>query len=208
MREVLALGVALLAGCASPEAISPPPAVAAVAVRPLSWTGTARVYTADRVLALGVTTQVTPFRSARSGTWLLSEGAASTRSMIIEPHGGWLERAGKRKPMPAAMLRHERQQFAIYGLMQQAIAGRLRQAGGTSPEIPETEFTFDAGGRLVEARNRVDDPAGGAEKIKQVFHFSGELEDKGLRWPKRIDILHNGRPYFTLELESFSVGAP
>ena len=200
----LALG---LAGCAALDA-EPAAVAAASEVRPLAWTGTARVYAGDRVLALGVSTRVIPFLSARSETWLLEQGPSSKRAMIIEPDAGWLERGGKREPMPAAMLAHERQQFAIYGLMQIAISKRLARAGGWSPDVPETEFIFDPAGRLVEARNAVVDPAGGAALIPQLFRFSGQIDGKGLAWPRRFEILQNGLPYFTLELESFSAGAP
>lgn len=175
----------------------------AATLRDLSWTGTARIYADDRVLDLGVSTHVVPFKSARSDTWLLKEGPSTTRSMIIAPNGGWLERNGKRDAMPDAMLRHERQQFAIYGLMQMALAGKLTATPSNSPDVPETQFIFDASGHLAEARNQVDDPEGGGKKIRQVFRFSGQMPGSDLTWPRRIDILQDGRPYFTLELDTF-----
>ena len=166
----------------------------------LSWRGTARIHAGDQPIDIGVSTHVVPFVSARSESWLLSEGPGSTRVMTVDRDGGWMERGGRREPMPDSMLVHERQQYAIYGLM--LLARRLDPSmmesiaappGMTAvrvrhPEAPVTDMIFDGEGRLVEARNRVGDPEGGGE-IDQVFRFSGEIEDDGVRWPRRIDIL-------------------
>jgi hypothetical protein len=204
IRLWLALGALGTSLQAAPGA-APKLEQSVAAVRPLRWTGTAHVQAGEQSLAIGVSTHVVPFRSARSDNWLLSEGTGSKRAMIIEPSGGWIERSGKREPMPEAMLRHERQQFAIYGLMQMALADKLSHVRG-SPErdIPDTRFTFDGSGRLIEARNQVDPPTAGG-KIQQLFRFSGEVRSRGLKWPKRIEIFQEGRPYFTLEIDSFAV---
>jgi len=67
-----------------------------------------------------------------------------------------------------------------------------------------TEFRFDGSERLIEARNRVSHPQSPDRRIDQLFRLSGEIASGGLRWPRRIDILHDGKPYFTLELSNFS----
>ena len=46
---------------------------------------------------------------------------------------------------------------------------------------------------------------GGAADIDQVLLFSGEIVDDGVHWPRRIDILQRGLPYFTLEIDRFEV---
>lgn len=108
--------------------------------------------------------------------------------------------------MPVAMLRHERQQFAIYGLMQIAIASRALVVGGWSDEAPRAAFAFDAQGRLVEARDEVADPAGGTGKIAQVFRFSNHRDVDGMAWPTRIEILQDGQPYMSLDLDKVEAG--
>jgi hypothetical protein len=185
----------------------------------LSWRGRATIHAGGNTIEIGVSTRVVPFRSARSDSWLLSQGPASTRSLIIEGEQGWIERGGVRAPMPPAMLRHERQQYAIYGLMLllpargHVVARRIEPGGRTvltvaHPEAPVPELVFDRAGRLVEARDRVADPDGGAAEIDQVFLFSGEIVDRGVHWPRRIDILQRGQPYFTLEIDRFAVSGP
>ena len=180
----------------------------------LRWTGRGTVYPGGKPLALGVATEVTPFLHARSETWPLAQGRTASRTMTIAPDGGWIERGGRREPMPAAMLRHERQQFALYGQMQIALR-RAAAAPASSGEqrivVPgdgegsvSTEFTLRAG-RLVEARNSVDDPEGPGRPIAQLIRFGGEpLVSQGLHWPGRLEILHAGLPWFTLELEAFA----
>ena len=190
------------------------------AVRPLSWTGTGKVYPPGRVLELGVSTHLTPFVRARSDTWVLAQGPSTMRTMIIEPDGGWLMRGGNREPMPPAMLRQEREQFAIYGQMQMAMAlmasappAAIRK-GVFQVTIPardansvETIFTFDASGRLVEARNAIDDIDTPGKRIEQRFRFSGEIVSNGLRWPRRMEMFHGSEPYFTLDIASFAAGS-
>lgn len=190
------------------------------AVRALRWTGRARIFTPDRTLAIGVSTTVRPFAAARSDTWLADEGPASTRSLIIEGGQGFIERAGAKQPMPAAMLAHERQQYALYGLMLLAPlcapgvdtwlaaeadgSGRLEIA---HPAAPRTTLVFDPGARLVGAENRVVSPDDGVTEIAQAFAFSGEIEGGGVRWPRTLAIRQNGAPYFELSLDSFAAEA-
>jgi hypothetical protein len=198
--------------------VSPEPSMDAAqqAIRPLSWTGAGKVYPPGRVLELGVATHVTPFVGARSDTWVIAQGPSTMRTMIIEPAGGWLIRDGKREPMPQAMLRQEREQFAIYGQMQMAMAlapAAIRR-GVYQLTIPardansvDTIFMFDSSGRLVEARNAVDDTDTPGKTMEQRFRFSGEIVSNGLRWPRHMEIFHGSEPYFTLDIASFTVGS-
>lgn len=187
------------------------PGAASNLPRRLSWTGTAHISAGGEEIDIGLRTTVDPPFAARSETWLLSKGAASTRSMVITPDGGWIEREGRRDPIPEAMLRHERQQFGIYTLMLMApsLASSARPTGrvfvGPTGNAPRTELIFNSEGRLVEARNSVFDPEGGTEPVPQVFRFSGTLSDGGVDWPQRIDIEQKGKPYITIRLDSFHV---
>ncbi len=187
------------------------------AVRALRWTGRARIFTTERTVAVGVSTMVRPFEAARSDTWLADEGPASTRSLIVEGAQGFTERSGQKQPMPAAMLAHERQQYALYGLMLLAPlcgpgvetwlaaeadgSGRLEIA---HPGAPRTTLVFDPGARLIGAENRVVSPDDGVTEVAQDFAFSGEIEGGGVRWPRTMAIRQNGAPYFELVLETFA----
>lgn len=184
-------------------------------VRLLSWKGTAQVKAGDQTLVLGVDTQVAPFRYARSDTWILKDGEASKRSMVLDQAQGWIIRQGQRSPMPAAMFAHETDQFALYGLMLAALEGdpsvaittlsgegRLKRLQAARASAPTTVFWRDAKGRLVRARNSPR-PADGGVPLEQTFQFSGEIASNGLRWPRSITIQENGAPYFHLTLSEF-----
>ncbi len=177
----------------------------------LSWTGTGKVYVPGKVLDLGVRTIVVPFTSARSDSWVITQGPSSMRSMIIEVDGAWLERDKKRNKMPAQMLRQERQQFAIYGQMQMALrrAPTAVSRGVYFVTIPgngtssvDTRFQLDRNGKIVAATNSVDDAEVAGKRVEQLFHFSGEIVSHGLRWPRRIEIYQGDKPYFDLEIDS------
>lgn len=189
IRFVLTLVLMLFAGPA-----------AAAAVTELHWTGKATIHETDRTLEIGISTRLEPFKSARSESWLLSQGKASARTLVIEPGGGWVDRNGARDPLPEPMVRHERQQYALYGLM-------LRALGNDTAPVPDyappTRFEKDAAGALASASNEVLDPEGAAAPIPQTIRFSGRTESNGVVWPSRIDIYERGKLYFTLEIDSF-----
>ncbi|MGH6616188.1 MAG: hypothetical protein ACRECS_18595, partial [Sphingomonas sp.] len=67
----------------------------------IAWVGAAEVVTPERTLRLGMRTRVEPFVRARSDSWIIKEGTAATRSLIIEPDGGWGQ-APRRASRPAA----------------------------------------------------------------------------------------------------------
>ena len=186
----------------------------------LSWTGTARILAGPKPIEIGVSTTVRPFTSARSDTWLASEGPSKTRSLIIEGDKGWLERGGVRSDMPAAMLAHERQQYALYGLMlltplcgpdvETVVLPDLDGGGRVAVShrrAPRTTLVFDETARLAGAENTVVAPDEGGAPIDQVFAFEGEIESAGVRWPRRLSISQNGKPYFELSLGAFDASA-
>jgi hypothetical protein len=181
------------------------------ALRTLSWTGTGKVFPPGRTLELGVETSVTPFETARSDTWILSEGRSTMRSMIIEQYGGWTERGGKREPMSPLMLKQERQQFAIYGQMQMALARaastpqRRITIEGDGIRSATTTFEVDDAGRLVGAENAVADDEKPGATVAQTFKFSGEIAADGLRWPKHMEMYRSGQPYFVLDISKLTV---
>ena len=189
-------------------------------VKALHWTGKARIFAGERTIAIGVSTTVRPFQGARSDTWLLDESPVSARSLIIEDDKGFTERSGQKADMPAAMLAHERQQYALYALMlltplcapgaetwlavEPDGSGRLEVA---HPQAPRTVLIFDQNARLIGAENKVVSPDDGVTEIAQVFVFEGAIEGGGVRWPRKLTIRQNGADYFELTLDTFEAQA-
>ena len=185
-------------------------------VRLLTWEGEATVFDGDRRIELGISTLVAPFVSARSTSWLLSQGKASARTMIISETGGRMERDGRSEELPRRLVTHERAQFAMYGLMLLAPLDR----GGASirqPHVPSSGFDilrvshklapltrlfFESDGRLAEAVNTVPQPVTG-RPVRQRFIFSAEQMPGPVRWPRTIRIEQEGKPYFELRLARF-----
>lgn len=173
-------------------------------VKALNWTGLATVTAAGRTLEIQVKTRVEPFVRARSETNLLGQNAK--RTLIIEPDAGYVERDGKRMPLPARQAEHERQQYGLYGYMLLALAPTRVVGNGLAaqrPNLPPVSFLME-GDYLAGADYSVADP----EKdgmIAQRFILEGELRDKAIRWPQTITILQDGKPYFILDIETFSV---
>jgi hypothetical protein len=184
----------------------------------LAWTGEAMIFAGGRRIEIGASTVVEPFAYARSESWLKADGPARSRTMLIEGDQGRILRGGKTEPMPAAMLAHERQQFAAYGLMRlvtlrdKGAAFRLAGPDATGlqglevahPSAPPAVLWFGPDGRLAALTDRVPDPEGGPAPIEQRFTFEGEIVGAGVRWPRTLRIAQNGAPYFELTLSSFS----
>jgi hypothetical protein len=186
-------------------------------VRVLRWTGAAKIYGGPQVIEIGVSTVVRPFRGAQSDSWLLSEGPAKTRSLIIDGDRGWTVRDGIRAPMPPAMLAHERAQYALYGLM---LLAPLKESGAIAlaspgderrvlvshPGAPSTLFDFYDDDRLGSAHNAVPSPDEGGKPIAQDITFEGEITGGGVRWPRKLTIRQSGQLYFELTLATFEAG--
>jgi hypothetical protein len=184
--------------------------------RVLTWSGSATVFAGDNKIELGVQSRVEPFRGAQSDTWLLSQGRATLRTLQIDGDQGWMVRDGKRTQMPAPSLRHERAQYAVYGLMrlvtlrQPGVVLRILPADGQGrrglhiqhPSAPEADIYFDASGRLAYLTDNVPAPEGEGT-LAQRFDFEGSIESRGVRWPSIVRISQNNKPYFELRLEQF-----
>lgn len=189
-------------------------------VRLLSWEGDAVVHSGGRDIALGMSTMVSPFSSARSTSWPAAAGRSAARTMIISETGGWIEREGRNEPLPPRQVVHERAQFAIYGLMLLAPLDhggallRVRRVPHKGIRIlrvshrraPLTHFHIEDSGRLAEAYNHVPHPETG-KPIRQRFIFSREEMPGPVRWPRRISIEQEGQPYFELDLKRFEAVA-
>jgi len=184
--------------------------------RVLTWSGSATVFAGDNKIELGVESRVEPFRSARSDTWLLGQGRRTLRTLQIDGDQGWMVRDGKRTEMPAQSLRHERAQYAVYGLMrlvtlrQPGVVLRVLPVDGQGrrglhvqhPSAPEADIYFDTDGRLAYLTDNVPAPEGEGT-LAQRFDFEGSIEGRGVRWPRIVRISQNNKPYFELRLEQF-----
>lgn len=208
------LGLFLLTGCGSP--IAPGPDVQAVAplgTYGLAWTGTAKIFAGERVIEIGMSTrlQVLPLDHVRAESWLLSDGPAKMRAMIFEGDQALLEANGKQEPMPEQFRLHERQQFGTYEaiMLAQRLGPETVAAGKDRTRIPtpggsgETELIFDKQGRLIELRNEVPHVEEKGVSVPQIFRFSGEIVDDGVRWPRHLEIFHDGKLYFSMDLATF-----
>ena len=185
-------------------------------VRLLSWEGEATVFDGDRRIELGISTIVAPFASARSTSWLLSQGQASARTMVITETGGRMERDGRSEELPRRLVTHERAQFAMYGLM---LLAPLDRGGASYRQVdvpssgfqilrvshklaPLTRLFFESDGRLAEAVNTVPHPQTG-RPVRQRFIFSEDQMPGPVHWPRTIRIEQEGKPYFELRLKRF-----
>ena len=175
------------------------------------------MHAGDRTIELGVDTRVVPLTSARSETWLREKGRETQRTLEITRDGGWMVRDGQRTPLPETMVAHERLQYATYALMlltplegpqarieRRADVDGLRVLHARLPGAADAEMFFDASGRLVRLEDVVPNPEG-TGTVAQRFDFEGAIEDKGVRWPRTIRIAQDGKPFFTLRMETLAI---
>ena len=184
--------------------------------RHLRWTGEADVHAGGRDIALAVRSDIEPLGKVRSETWLRETGPSTLRVLEMDGRNGWTTRDGKREPMPAGMARNEYSQFGTYALMRlvtlrepkaeihllpERVEG-MRGLQARYPGLPEATLWFDDASRLAALTNTVAS-ADGNGVIQQRFEFSGTIESNGVRWPKQIRILQDGKPFFELRLQTF-----
>ena len=181
-------------------------------VRSIRWTGTAKVYAGDKAIDIGVETYVEPFVRARSDSWLIGEGRSEMRTLMIEGERGFKVTNGLQSALPPAVTINERQQFGIYGYMLMAPArweaiprGVLR---GSHTGFPSIDIRLAKDGRIISADYAVlapDEPDADGKQIREYLRFAGTVTDKGVRWPQRLAITQNNRPFFALSIDHFSV---
>ena len=176
--------------------------------RALSWEGKATIHAGERKIDIRVRTRISKEGHVLSESWPVEQGEAGIRRMIIDDSGGWMERGGKREPMPPEMLEHERQQFGFYAQMQKVLAYERQTSLGPHIVVEgrvKTKFHL-MGDRVINATNQVSSPEPGGKPIPQAFYFPGRQSAHGLKWPRRIQIYQHGKLYFDLKIEKFEVG--
>jgi hypothetical protein len=174
-------------------------------VKALRWNGAARIETPGKSLLLEVETRVEPFFRARSRSWLAGK-PETARTLLIEPDGGFVERGGVRAPLPERQTLHERQQYGLYGYMLLARAPTRTEGAGLvaeRPGLPPIRFLLE--GDYLAAADYVVAAPDGDGTVRQRILLEGDLRDQGIRWPQTITILHDDAPYFTLDIQTFSV---
>jgi hypothetical protein len=161
-----------------------------------------------------------------SGTWRLQlpdsaivtttiEGQAPTtaRSLIISGRRGWSRTGRKLTPLTAELVAHERDQFYLYHLMRlvplRGSAYRLSAPATDSlgrkrirvshAGRPSVDLAFDAAANLTGLTDSVTDPQS-HRAVRQEVRLTGQLSVAGVRWPRRIAITWDGKPYFDLEI--------
>jgi hypothetical protein len=235
-RLILAAAAVLLAGCAGQPKPPPTPPGAysgrsvldtAIAyaggeaalrkVQELYWTGSATVQAGAQSTAISVETTVRPFTYARSTSWPKDKDRTAAKTMDLEFGSGWNVTGVSWVPMPEAQVAHEKQQFALYGVMllvglkdagvivQETAPGKdgTRNLHVEHPNAPAMDLRFNADGKLIRVADSVRDPDGGSALIPQVITFDGEIVSNGVKWPKKITIQQRDAPYFDLELATF-----
>ena len=187
------------------------------AAHELDWTGAATVNSGGKTTEIEMQTIVRPFTYARSTSWPKPDGEKSARTIQMDFGKVWTVSRVTWTPMPAAQEENEIQQFALYGAMtlvglKDPAVKVTEQAPGKDgsrtihvehPKAPPMDLTFNKAGKLIQAKDAVRDPAGGAMPIAQVIDFSGEVTSNGVKWPQRITITQNGQPYFDLQIATF-----
>ncbi len=172
----------------------------AAAQQQLSWSADAAVHDGARVIAIQSRTVLGTDGSVNSASWPVEQGEAKgLRRMIISADGGWIERAGTRLPMPADMLTEERQQFGFYLELQQAARWCDGQSGQQAVVATFGRTSF----RCV--RSRLTRAANWLGTVRQDFRLFGLWRDGGFVFPRRMELLHDGRPYFDMTVSRFGV---
>jgi len=211
VRLAAALAAVAIAFVASPSAARAEggPLPVTWATEPLAWEGLAEVYPPGRTLKIAVRSRIDQIGNVVSDSWPLEVGEAKgRRRMILKDGSGTMERDGKSEPMPESMVREEQQQFEFYRYLQFAAnrGPEMAALGVNTFQIagaPLTWFRIDRAGNIVSAVNDVQTAEGTAH---QTFRFDGFLRSSESVFPKHMEMLRDGRPFFTLDVTKFNAG--
>lgn len=230
---LLGLGILLILACApgprTADEVSPRDLLASAIeaaggaealsrARALIWDGKATVHFGGRLVQIAGRWSVQPPDTAVISTYDLEVGPAGTRSLVLAAPRGWLVSDGQSTPMPPAMLATQRAEFYLYELI---LLAPLRSPGVTlsaaepdslgqvgirveQPGRPSAVVYLDDQDRLTHVRLRVPSESTGKPEWQDVW-LEGTIEAAGVRWPRELHLLVNGKPYFDLTIESLRV---
>jgi hypothetical protein len=177
------------------------------------WTGKATVHAGGRDIPITGEWQVQPPDKAHVRNDDELGGRKNTRLLVLAGDRGWTQINGQTRPMDPALHALEREQFYLYELMRLApLKGepyRLAAAGAAGLRVSrasyrDVELTFDPQTwLLVKATSRRTDPGSGQEVVQEMA-LSGHAEAGGIRWPRRLVLRWDGRPFFDLEIAEFT----
>jgi hypothetical protein len=193
-------------------------AVALERARALQWEGSAVVHAGGRDARIAGRWQVQPPDSAVVATYEVSQGPGTERSLVLASPRGWLVSGERFSPMPQAMLASERAEFYLYELIRlvslrdsavilgHAPPDSVGQTGirADRPGRPTAFLYVDECGRLSHVRVQV--PSAETRDLQwQDAWLRGVIEAEGVRWPKAMSLLVDGKPYFDLLVQSLRV---
>jgi hypothetical protein len=183
-----------------------------------AWHGTATITVPGRVVRIEGDWRIEPPDRAHIETFEAEKGPISTRSLFIDGDKGWTTRDGHTQVLPKAFIGNEREQFYLYSLMR--LVPMLGKEFRLTPVPLDNEgragfrveregrrdatLYFSADARLARIMTTVTDPdpASGLD-LPQELRFTGQITADGIRWPRRIQVIQKGIPFFDLELSSF-----
>jgi hypothetical protein len=188
------------------------------AARGFAWDGAAVVTAGGRDVRIAGRWEVQPPDTAVVATYDVTQGAGATRSLVLAAPRGWLVSGDRFSPLPATMMASERSEFYLYELIRlvtltdtavtlsSAPADTVGQTGikVEQPGRPTAFLFMDTCGRLSHVRLQV--PSAETGKLEwQDAWLTGVIEAEGVRWPRELRLLVDGKPYFDLLLQSLKV---
>ena len=167
-------------------------------VRVIGWSGRARVLIGMTPVDLLVEARIEPFVRSRADTWLANEGRSAARTVMIERDGGFLVHDGAQTNLPLEQALLQRQQMGVYGylLLAPAIvtAAGPRRLNAGREGYPPIELDLDGSGRIVSAKYTLAASSPDGPAIRQHLIFGGTVAADGIRFPRTISIVQDGRP--------------
>lgn len=190
-------------------------------VTALTWDGEATVVAGGRTVQIAGTWQIQPPDTAIIATYEVAKGPSSTRSIVVATPRGWTIQGGKTTAMTPAMLASERLGAYMYHVMQlvtlideddddfELSAAASDTAGNRGVIVhregrPDISVFFDRDARLAHLTAEIPQPDN--TKLLQDMWFSGEIVANGVKWPTRINMFNDGKPFFDLTIKKLSVG--
>ena len=188
------------------------------AARGFSWDGTAVVAAGGRDVRIAGRWEVQPPDTAVVATYDVTQGAGATRSLVLASPRGWLVSGERFSSLPATMMASERSEFYLYELIRLvALTDTTVKLSSAPPDTVgqigikveqpgrPTSFLFmDTCGRLSHVRLEVPSPERGKLEWQDAW-LSGVIEAEGVRWPRELRLLVDGKPYFDVLLQSLKV---